>query len=509
MGYTIWIICFVFIICTITYLFDIKKDSMIKKILWFLTFILLSISFSSAYTCNSSTFCYDIPFGVSPEEMDYSWKYIWTVVDNAFNFSSNYFNYTALRSNNLERKLNYWWQSDWLYYTSIYWNLSSPKNWKINWYYVCSQIPYMQTAYRTLSSANFCTYHAWFSDLWTYLNWSDNYSVSCWSSTSYTNCMVCVYKQWDWNYICIDNWNTSNNDNKFLEITQIETLATLNPFVSVSNIPDYTFTGWSTIDIRSDIDDYIQFYEDNFNWDINMCYVWTYDTWSVYGTPWIDFIYWSWNTIYWLYYWIYNTFWSNRIHNVGAFVNTYLLNYATWFETPAQERLYQATYNWPDQNVTYIYTWFTFPFADKSVAIYFMSDLLSTRYITESSQGENIVFYCDMKLNYENYKNWSLSFTWLLDMVDNKIKDRIEDWKDWGLPWTGWYSVPDNTWFWSTQIVSWYNIPNDLNPTSLFQDTFSKLTNLVKSFTPTWSWIIPWWILYPMIFLILFRMLRH
>ena len=75
-------------------------------------------------------------------------------------------------------------------------------------------------------------------------------------------------------------------------------------------------------------------------------------------------------------------------------------DYASWFKTVSDERLYMAQYNWPDQNVTYIYSWFTFPFENKPVAIYFMADLLSEEYITESSQWENIVFYCDMKLNY-------------------------------------------------------------------------------------------------------------
>lgn len=202
---------------------------MIKKILWIATIWLLSITTANAEkTCDWNYNCYDIDFWDWIYRDD--WWLAWTVEDNNFNFAFNYFSWSSVRSNNLERKISYWWQSDWLYYTSRYWNLSSPINWKINWFYVCSERPYMQTAYRTLASANFCTYKDWFSELNTYLKGTDKYTISCNSSTTYANCMVCLIQETQGNYICIDNWNTSNNENEFLEITQIETIATRNPF---------------------------------------------------------------------------------------------------------------------------------------------------------------------------------------------------------------------------------------------------------------------------------------
>lgn len=271
-----------------------------------------------------------------------------------------------------------------------------------------------------------------------------------------------------------------------------------------------SFSTWNTVLLPDTLDWDISFYENNFWFNENMCYVWTDDLTSVYWTNWIEFQEWTWSTIYALYYSLYNSFWSNKIHNVWSFINVRLMNYATWFKTIAEERWYMAKYNGPDQNVTYTYTWFTFPFANQPVAIYFMSDLLSEVYISEESMWEHIVYYCDLKLNYENYKNWSLDFEDVSDLVDPRIKDRIREYNNRNIPWKDWYSYPWTWSIWDWLMQSWYNIPKDLNPSDLFSDYYEKINWLFKNFNAVNSvWIIPRWIIYPMLFLILFRIIRH
>ena len=478
---------------------------MIKKILlWLFIFIWLSISFSSA-TCNydiSDYRCDDLSFWQWMSNWNNS---AWIISDRYFNFEWNVFTFKA----NWQDVLKYWWNGNWLWYSVQYNNLK--QSWSIRWFFVCSRFPWNWYSFLGWKSS-ICSYHSWFDDFWYYISGAVNNWISCgyWYYLLWdlrVNCQICLWKS-DWSYICMDYSNPSDTSNDTVSNSAINSSAIRNPFVQYDDI-----SFWSNgdiVEISSDLDNSIRFYEDNFNWDINMCYVWTNDLTGAYWKPNVEFVYGSGATIYELYHKIYWTFWNNKIHNVWSFVNVWLLNYATWYKTVSENQLYMATYNWPDQNVSYIYTWFTFPFYNKRLAIYFMADLLSEQYITESSQGENIVYYCDMKLNYDNYKNWTWSFADLQNLVDPKIRNRIQDYVNYAILWQDWYSTPDSSSIWWNLVQSWYSIPNDLNPTNLFQDFYNKINWLVTNFVPvTAVWIVPWWILYPMFFLILFRIMRH
>lgn len=423
-------------------------------------------------------------------------------------WAKNWFPYFYLQSNQFWG-LKQWFpdrfyscdEITWTYY-SMPWNCTLWETWDYTWEntYV---INIFKTFFKSVVSDDYVYYE--YVD-----NNYENYIDICWSSHSI------------WKSLCFKVWYDNRNTRTIVNSQNLSNIT----FAKVQDSwlwyapwqwnydiwTDTSYWEWESTVIPSNIDDYISYYEDNFWFNETMCYVWTDDLDSVYWTNWIEFEYWTGATIYWLYHYLYDTFWSNKIHNVWSFVNVWLLDYASWFKTVSDERLYMAQYNWPDQNVTYIYSWFTFPFENKPVAIYFMADLLSEEYITESSQGENIVFYCDMKLNYYNYKNWHINFNETENLVDDKIKERANDYINRNIKWSDWYSVPD-LWSWSIWdwlVQSWYNIPEDLNPTSLFKDFYTKIDWLFKNFR--WyspNWIIPNWILFPMLFLILFRMLRH
>lgn len=438
-----------------------------------------------------------------------------------------------------------WWARDWLYY---YWpdvclsNMCVPFQWYFQYFTTCDEI-ILDWSWDTIiqNCSALQKFDLWDDVLWNFINtikywdfvyidddwwiwwcgWYCQYAWSskriCWSSSQVWQ-SVCfiggVSTVWNnyWPWVPL-KWSIWFSDLTFAKLP-IGYIFLDPPWVDNNYDPDITetFSTWNTQLIPTWIDEYVSYYEDEYNWDENMCYVWTNDLDSLFWANWIEFEFWSWATIFSLYYHLYNDFWSNSVHNVWAFVNTWLLDYASWFETASDERLYMARYNWPDQNVTYDYTWFTFPFANNPVAIYFMADLLSNQYIKESSQWEEIAFYCNMKLNYDNYKNDSLDFNELLDQVDPKIKNVIESYNDRRFGRSDWYSIPDmSSWsIWDWLVKTWYNIPEDLNPTSLFKDYFDKIDWLLRWFNPVSSnWILPWWILYPMLFLVLFRILRH
>lgn len=269
-----------------------------------------------------------------------------------------------------------------------------------------------------------------------------------------------------------------------------------------------TFWSWNTESIPSDYDSYVSYYEELFWRNENMCYVWVSESQldALYWSSGISFNEWSWSTIFWLYYHLYNTFWNWKIANVWSFINTWVNNYTN----VNADNWYYIQYNGPDTNTTVVYTW-SFPFLNQPVAIYFMADYISSYFDTPNA-WKDIAFYCDLKLNKQSYNNWSLDINDVVDQMPKVVIDWIKDYTNSKNKGKNWYSTPD-LWsgsIWWNLVQSWYNIPKDLNPTDLFSDFYWKINWLITNFNPAVrDWLIPLWIIYPMLFLILFRIMRH
>lgn len=400
-----------------------------------------------------------------------SWQYAWTVSDNAFNFSSKYFSYTTIRSNNLENKLNYWWESDWLHYSRKYWNESSPVNWKIVWFYVCSQRPYMQTAYRTLSNANFCTYKPSFLELKSYLNWVDKYSISCGSSNSYTNCMVCLYKYWAWNYICIDDWDTSNNESGFMGVPQIELVATNNPFVSTTPyLPtDSIWTGsvdpvqisWDYLVQSCTYQEILDYIEDA--WVSKYLCYWGLDNFDLYDSS-LTYnpVPWTWKTI------------------------QQILAYSSSWSTPKQWFEFRNWLRWG-----YVSMWESYPAVYKTwFDIYY-------QYWWDLFIFDTILEYCNILQLDIDYASTLYNWQYFKNACTYWIKNPNNNNTDWAV-WTNWDWVWGKTWH--KTYTDWI---------TFIQDWFQKLKENIPTKYDLGLGVLPAYIISFMGILILFRFIAH
>lgn len=423
-----------------------------------------------------------------------------------------------------------------------YWSVSN--QWFVNNYAICNEFYDTSLSYRLWSSDN-CSVQTLTSDsknvivsfLKTVKQW-DYFYVHLWTWSNSIVSQFCISSQEYWKSLCF--WNCRVSNSSLYSCSALPWLITplwnthhwlwywswfdevdsdlMWPSPAVSTNFDSTWdvsfnTWWNDIIINPEIDDYIEYYEDRWNWNKNMCYVWTTDFVSSYDTWQVDFYPWTWDTIFWLYYYFYNTFWDNIIHNVWTFLNVWLINYTQWFDTLDEDKLYLATYNWPDTNISLYYTWFSNPFSWKPAVIWYMSHNLFNYYSTESTQWEEMAYYCYMKLNYDNLNNWTLDFDKIKDSVTPWINKRITDYVNnhlWN--WNSSYSSPDTlSWsIWDWLVQTWYLIPQDLSPIKLFKDYYDKINWLVRWFNAVNSkWLLPWWIIYPMVFLVLFRIFKH
>lgn len=358
------------------------------------------------------------------------------------------------------------------------------------------------------------------NNTWNYQARTENASLYAWKLTSLTFntfwgqgliCRnynedlgsFCIQFQYNQNSIATDYWITFP-----VTIEKINTVATNSPFVWGGGWDSWG--SWTLIPTNSDVDKVINYYETRFNWNEDMCYVWTNDLTSVYWSSWVDFNSWTWDTIFWLYYSLYNSYWNSIINNVWKFVNVRTLNYWQWFYEWDNIK-WLATDNWPDNNVSYIYTWFTFPFANKPVAIYFMASNLYDWYTRESSQWVDMAFYCYSKLNYDNINDWTINYEEVKEQVSENILGRIDTYVNYHInPNTNnsQYQIPTSWSFWDS-FGTWYE-DTDIELDTTFSDFYMRITNIFQNYSPLYStWIIPDYILYALIFLILFRIMKH
>lgn len=498
----------------ITYLFNIEKNNMIKKLFSFLLiscFVLFWFSFVKAqdFLVNSPTYVGWSVYSWHTFTFQPYWNFL-TDNDYKYFFINHYYNYFVsiswinkklyfMQSENSLNVLNQGFVSD-----TNFWV------WPIE--YDGGGCGYQNNT--CLTSDEFYN-----SDIYNNPDW---FAVK---GVLYGGAYYCFLYSDLWQQVCFYGAHYDPN-NQFTWSLNFSINPKPEDFTN-SSLSDYVwnspFTNSSdnwpisyTWTFEDEIDSTIAYYEYRYNWNEKMCYVWTDDlehSLRYFIWHWVPYYFWSGATLYQLYYSIYNTFGNNKIHNVWSFINSWLINYWMVYDTIWEYDVrYVAHYNWPDTDISILYTWYTNElFLGNLGAIYNMASILYNNFWVESTMGEEMIYYCDLKLNYHNYKDWSLSFTWLQDLVNPWIIDRIGDYVDRDMPWSTWFIMP-NIWsgsIWDWIISSWYNIPDDVNPTNFFKDYFEKINNIVRNFNPVWTWIIPDWILFPMLFLIFYRIIRH
>ena len=273
--------------------------------------------------------------------------------------------------------------------------------------------------------------------------------------------------------------------------------------------------GWGStlIPLDSDVDMVINYYEQR-GYRESMCYVWTDNLTATFWASGISFDEWSGDSIFWLYSSIYSWFWSNIIQNVWKFINVRDINYWQWFYCDWENcPRWLAELTWNDVNITLNYTWLTFPFANKPVAIYFMASNLYETYNIDTHWAD-VAFYCYSKLNRDSIVEWTINYSNIKEQAWTGVTDKVETYNqyliDYYTPkWT--FQVPTSWEFWDSFWSSWdYSSDNSQSISSSFSDYFTKFTNVFQGYSPAYSvWIIPDWIIYPLIFLILFRIMKH
>lgn len=467
---------------------------------------------------------------------DFLWtnkEVVWLDTDRFFWWATNWMPYVYLKSSNRAPLVQ--WFYDRFYSCDALTTIDTlPTNcqlwWMIDYSWDLSSVKEIFKNFFSNVVADDLVYYKYFNNqyIWSTYDYWNNWLDICWSSESIWK-SLCFRGGWctssntspcGWSFVNSQNlsdlsfWNISLN---WLWKAPWQVWYWNNNF-NPWEIEDVT---WDIYEVPTDIDRYIEYYESKYWWDENVCYVWTDDLTGAYWKPWLSFQYWSGATMFSLYHLMYWTFWQTPVKNVWHFLNCWLLNYNQWWDTISDERSYLCNYIWPSEWSVLTYDVTVNPFKNNRAAIYFLIDnLYNHQYridtsfpMFESSMGDEFAFYCAAKLNYENYKNWTLDFSELEDQVDPILKDIIWDWNNRNLWSQYWFSVPNMSWndnIWWNLIQTWSWIPDDLNPSWLFKQFYDRINSLLQNFSPRVAfWFIPLWILYPMLFLILFRILRH
>ena len=517
---------------------------MIKKFLiWSILSVCVLLGFSNAWQVRPVG-----TYGTSPYDSSLDLNVIskWSLLTNKMWYTKNMLYFT----DSSNKAFLYWWSSG-IPYVYLY----APANphtrdvfiqWQFLNYYICNQLTSSSTDWPGGCSLNAIwqgTEEVFSNFFWSittsdyrYFDFAKNWNFAggvnsfqynraklnvCFSSSAMWKSIcfnTCTVTQWWWSTVTCSSNSFNNNTNSVVDVFGFGTGISFDNFntsylynspgVNSNWSPNEAQT-WDTVTFTTDIDRYIEYYETRWWRNKSMCYVGTNDLSAVYGATGVSFNAGTWKTIYELYYYLYNSFWSNKITNVWKFVNTWLINYSQWFY---EGKKYLVEDNWPDSNISVYYDNLTFPFANKSVWIFFLASNLFDNYSTESTQWQEFTYYCDIKLNYSFYKSNPEEFDDTVALVDPAITSRVKTYYNsqivnWS--WSVGFSVPDleGTVWWS--ISSWNVLPEDLNPTNLFKDFYTKITNLTKTFRPSTNWILPDWIVYPLIFLVLFRIFKH
>lgn len=321
--------------------------------------------------------------------------------------------------------------------------------------------------------------------------------------------------------------NTSNNSNSFTAFCRIyDTLGfsicvkpasaittTLTPvsWLSIDPVEFDTSLLWTspwTSDISwgGDLSDWwvelwssesaILYFESKYWWDKSICYAWIDNLTAVYGDS-VSFQEWTWLSIFQVFSGLY---WNSDLDKVYVWLNSWLINYDQWYER--SEPLYLSNYNSWSNQVDLYYTWFTFPFANNPVAIFFLTDNIYNR-SEYKTQWSEVVSYCNLKIN-----DWTFE-----EIIDQAVKDNIN---------TNTQLVNINKWLnpdWSRRefvnvwafLTSWTDLAFSWNTTikNTLKNFFEGMDQSLSVVDiNTSNRILPTWLVTAFLFVVLFKLLR-
>lgn len=402
----------------------------------------------------------------------WNWISIGSFSDDNFNFINDdwkFFQYVVPSNWNV---LSYWWQFDWLHYSSRYNSSTSLENWIINWFYLCSDTyngPW--NSYNTLNTRDNCTFNTWFNNLLEYTVWSDWWFYACnnWTpnnpNSTFTNCLVCLHNNW---YVCIDKSNVSNVKNEYLTTVSVKSIASFNPYSR------YYWDMQGPVEIQP---------WNNLTWDYLYQNVSYWEIWDYVENK-------LWYSKYLCYWWIDNF----DISSGGISPIPW-----TWKNIDEIQLNWQNVYNWTDffayrkwlywQN----YLWDTVPYVYKTWFDFYY------QYWWANYEFNDVYSYCKTKyilqLNRDTIYNWN-NYKGIIDKIIREKRFWLS--LSWDIVWVNRNWIWNNTWTWT-----------DKNAVVYIQNFF----NLLKENFPTkydlWLWLLPAYIITFMLALILFRFISH
>lgn len=429
------------------------------------------------------------------------------------------------------------------------WQLYLYDNWtSCRWWYACSQSVWELQWYFTQMMS--CDEFTWWS----------SYPQNCWSPIEYNSEIVWNFLRnfegWDWFYynhsmscewycrgfnydmsICYSSrvfhkslcftvskkmyWSGPATpwvwiSSEWLWLNQA-TFAWI-PLEYLENPPLYQWDvssveSWNIVEIPSELmtnEDVMSYFQDTWGWDRDICYVWTTDLSSNYS--------WDYTRLWWynifeaysiLYTWTnvsdpnWLVAWTNTM-NVGAWINTLYNNYYTYYV----KRLDYLTYEW--NPLHYSFRWNNWLYSVDRSASYYPFDWRSNvelalwskyynRYQNTDQNWQDIAYYCSAVLSPSgpnDIYDWTLP-NYLVNNINWQVNNHLNQSTDWQ---NSDYQVPSWSWF----MLTW----NEDFSSSL-KDFYAKLTmKLNTDWNYRTTWIIPDYILWFLVLIILFRFLK-
>ena len=463
---------------------------------------LLPISFSSAVNVYKS-----------PWEYDNIWWNDCTITED-LNFhcsvSDNVIVWTD--SSWYKSSSSYFWTNSWLA-MYIYLENWNSYQWLITSFVICGS-----------DNVWSCNTHISYEDFYIYAQsyqltqwrWYSNSSTPWWAGIDFVFWNTHIYFWPDY----VSNWNLITVWSYYPVVYWLHwywlsadySSAINSPFYNNNPIIEVPVSNWLTWYNYVVItwQDYVDYFESEYNFRKDMCYVWTKDLTWLYEDR-VVYHQWTWYTIFDTYSKLFNTD-SIKISELWTFLNMWKLNYWEWFVE--QWNSFVAYYSWVWDY--WFNRWWTLsnPFLWNRAVYFFIGwDFYDYNVNVINSDGNiyNLALYCYHKLNDKSNDGAVFNIT---DDHDSVVDE-----------WVAVYSRNKrNSWFYfsgSSEIVwqSWQWTPLDyftwvdenVDFWTFFSDSFTRFKNIFVwlDFSDLFTWQLPSYILMFFMAIIFFRFLGH
>lgn len=478
------------------------------------------------------------------------WTYTQSLIDTSVNVEVlKYWNVLS-ELNWITKKLLYfnawnyffWWE-DWIPYVSVYYNSNTSHQWKLWRFYNCdffdwnfvstssNPIPNCPSyeSFWNYSGSIFVSPNTWSIDiLWSfmanYVTNEDNILMAQYTKSSKNYNYFCISSKIRNSSICFQWYNNGDLNSNIIRGSSLwlpsgatfwNILSTYlydPPSTDFIN-PDIWWWDWGNWNQSSWIilwsnESAINYFEKTYWWNEKICYVWVDSVDYMYWTSWISFEEWSWLSIFDTFE---DLYWNRDLDKVYVWLNVWLFNYENWVWT-SWNPSWLARYNsWTNQINVYYDNLTTSPFINQPVALWFMTSNIEVSYNTPyNTMGADVVSYCNIKINWWTFDEIQGdaikdAITWYTEQ-SNKNKWLNPDWS---------VNVIDYSWFWTYTGDAW--LSSGVNVAFSWNTTIKNtIENFFTTFDDALSWldvntsyrILPTWLVYIFIFIVLFKIFR-